>query len=81
MTSAPGTALSMNVPGSKHVHGLRQAHLASYGLVESDESQTAAYLLEQGYATIPQLIAAHEVIGSDLSELNADLTVGDNRDV
>lgn len=41
--------------------------------LESD-STSDAYLLEQGYATITQLVAVHEVAGSDLSNLGTDLT-------
>ena len=116
LDSKPGTTLSLNVPNSMHVRGLRQAHLAAFSLVEpiarhadtrrdgegrrphgvasataaasstadnaqqaEAEAQSDDSLLRHGYATITQLVAAHEVIGSDLSALNTDLTTGSGR--
>ena len=99
LRSNPGTTLSMNVPDSAQVRGLRQAHLATFSIVEpfasgerdatvsafgspanpadrDGASPTDVDLLQQDYATITQLVAAHEVIDSDLSELNTDMTAG-----
>ena len=99
LDSSPGTTLSLNVPNSRRVRGLRQAHLAAFSIVQASvrgeegeppadiavgragvvqqvesENDTDAFLLQHNYATITQLVAVHEVIGSDLSTLNTDLS-------
>ena len=74
---APFSIVQASVRGDeKESDQPKDITISSAGALQKLETErdSDAYLLEHDYATVTQLVAVHEVIGSDLSELSTDMT-------